>query len=66
MYAKNLTLKTGLANPMADIPQMLQFIREHKVDPSLVSTHIGDWENASQDLLKKTTKVMIKRSPIKN
>ena len=53
MYAKNLTLKTGLANPMADIPQMLQFIHEKKIDPSVVSTHIGDWENADQDLLKK-------------
>ena len=65
MYAKNLTLKTGLANPMADIPEMLQFIKNEKLQPEMITTHIGDWESADIDLLKRTTKVMIKRNPIK-
>ena len=66
MYAKNLTLKTGLANPMHDIPEMLNFIKEHSIQPELVTTLTGNWENADKDLLKKTTKVIIKRNPIKN
>ena len=65
MYAKNLTLKTGLANPMADIPQMMKFIKNEKLQPEMVTTHIGDWDNADKELLKRTTKVMIKRNPIK-
>lgn len=66
MYAKNLTLKTGLANPMSDIPQMLNFINENNIQPEIVTTHLGNWENAATDLLKQTTKVIIKRNPIKN
>lgn len=65
MYAKNLTLKTGLANPMADIPQMLNFIKENKLQPELITTLVGNWENAEETLLHRTTKVMIKRNPIK-
>ncbi|GMN10877.1 alcohol dehydrogenase catalytic domain-containing protein [Croceitalea sp. MTPC9] len=65
LYAKNIKLVTGLANPMADIPGMLQFIRNEKLQPELITTHIGDWESADTELLKKTTKVMIKRNPIK-
>ncbi|MEO1654464.1 MAG: alcohol dehydrogenase catalytic domain-containing protein, partial [Bacteroidota bacterium] len=65
MYAKNLTIKTGLANPMADIPQMLNFIQEEDIQPELVTTHVGNWDNADKELLKKTPKVMIKRNPIK-
>ncbi len=66
MYAKNLTLKTGLANPMADIPEMLMFIKTKKMQPELVTTHLGSWDNAAIDLLLKTSKVMIKRHPLKN
>ena len=65
MYAKNLTLKTGLANPMADIPEMLEFIKNEKLKLELVTTHIGEWESADKELLKRTTKVMIKRNPLK-
>ncbi len=65
MYAKNLTLKTGLANPMADIPQMLEFIKEKQLRPELVTTLTGSWDKADTDLLQRTTKVMIKRNPLK-
>lgn len=65
MYAHNLTLKTGLANPMADIPAMLRFIKDQQMRPEWVTTHLGDWEAAEQGLLRKTTKVIVSRKPIK-
>lgn len=65
LYAKNIKLVTGLANPMADIPEMLSFIKDNKIQPEIVTTHIGKWENAASDLLKRTTKVIIQRNPIK-
>ena len=66
LYAKNLTLKTGLSNPMADIPEMLDFILKSKMRPDLVTTFIGEWDRAETDLLRRTTKVIIKRDPIKS
>ncbi|MEO0528303.1 MAG: alcohol dehydrogenase catalytic domain-containing protein [Bacteroidota bacterium] len=66
LYAKNLKLVTGLANPMADIPKMLDFIKTKKIEPKWVTTHIGEWDNADTSLLKRTTKVIIKRNPINN
>ncbi|MEL6919187.1 MAG: zinc-binding dehydrogenase, partial [Bacteroidota bacterium] len=66
LYAKNLKLVTGLANPMADIPKMLDFIKTKKIEPKWVTTHIGEWNNADTSLLKRTTKVVIKRNPINN
>ncbi len=64
LYAKNIRLVTGLANPLADIPEMLAFIKEKDIRPELITTHIGKWESASEDLLRKTTKVIIQRNPI--
>jgi len=62
MYAKNLTLKTGLANPMADISSMLYFIKKHQPAIHLVHTVVGKWEEATSLLLKRTTKVILERT----
>jgi len=64
MYGRNLTFKTGLANPMADLPQMLAFIKEKEVRIDLVTTVLAEWENACVALLRSTTKVIVHRSPI--
>ncbi|MDA8016036.1 MAG: alcohol dehydrogenase catalytic domain-containing protein [Thermoanaerobaculia bacterium] len=64
LYAKNLTLKTGLANPMADIPPMLQFIEEHRVDVGAVTSRLAEWNQAPEALLDDTTKVVIHRPPM--
>lgn len=65
MYAKNLTLKSGMANPMADIPKMLDFIKMKQLQPELVTTKVGDWADSASALLDRTTKVMITRHPLK-
>lgn len=65
LYSKNITLITGLANPMHDIPAMLEFIKKSKMEPELITTHLGSWDNAAEDMLKHTTKVIVKREPIK-
>ncbi len=66
LYAKNIKLVTGLANPMKDIPAMLDFIKKTGMKPELITTHIGSWEDADKDLLIRTTKVILKREPIIN
>lgn len=62
----NLTLKSGLANPMADIPPMLQFIKQKRIKIDLVTALVADWDTADKALLQKTTEVMLQRNPIKN
>lgn len=64
LYAKNLTLKSGLANPMADIPSMLSFIENRQVNIGAVNTRIASWDQASNALIEDTTKVIIRRNPI--
>ncbi len=64
LYAKNLTLKSGLGNPMVDIPPMLDFIKEHQVDVGGVTSRVADWEHAHEAFLEDTTKVVVHRKPL--
>lgn len=54
-----------MANPMADIPKMLDFIKMKQLQPELVTTKVGDWADSASALLDRTTKVMITRHPLK-
>lgn len=64
LYAKNLTLKSGMANPMADIPSMLSFVENRQVNIGAVNTRIASWDQAPNALIENTTKVIIHRNPI--
>ena len=61
MYAKSLTLKTGLAVPSMDLPAILELVRSGKFDPSLVTTTIANWDDAATAFLQPGTKVVVKR-----
>jgi threonine dehydrogenase-like Zn-dependent dehydrogenase len=64
MYVNGVTLKTGLANVRADLPEILETIRSGRLKPELVTTLLADWDAAPDALLDATTKVVLVRPPI--
>jgi threonine dehydrogenase-like Zn-dependent dehydrogenase len=63
MYVCGGTLKTGLANVRADLPEILETIRSGRLKPELVTTLQADWNEAPEALLDPTTKVVLVRPP---
>jgi threonine dehydrogenase-like Zn-dependent dehydrogenase len=61
MYLYGGTLKTGLANVRADLPDVLQAIKNGKLKPELVTTRQAHWDDAPNALLDPTTKVVLVR-----
>jgi threonine dehydrogenase-like Zn-dependent dehydrogenase len=61
MYVNGGTLKTGLANVRADIPDILETIRSGRLKPELVTTLQANWDDAPDALLDPTTKVVLVR-----
>jgi threonine dehydrogenase-like Zn-dependent dehydrogenase len=61
MYLYGGTLKTGLANVRADIPEILRAIQSGRLKPELVTTLVADWNDAPDALLDPTTKVVLVR-----
>jgi threonine dehydrogenase-like Zn-dependent dehydrogenase len=65
MYVNGGTLRTGLANVRADIPDILEAIRSGRLKPELVTTLQANWEDAPDALLDPTTKVVLVRPQIR-
>lgn len=61
MYVKGNSLITGLANVRADLPEILEAVRDGSLRPDLVTTLIADWNDAPDALLDPTTKVVLVR-----
>jgi threonine dehydrogenase-like Zn-dependent dehydrogenase len=64
MYVYGGTLKTGLANVRADLPEILKCIQSGRLKPELVTTLKADWNDAADALLDPGTKVVLVRPPI--
>jgi threonine dehydrogenase-like Zn-dependent dehydrogenase len=64
MYVNGGTLKTGLANVRADIPDILEAIRSGRLKPELVTTLQANWDDAPEALLDPSTKVVLVRAPL--
>jgi threonine dehydrogenase-like Zn-dependent dehydrogenase len=65
MYVYGGTLKTGLANVRADLPDILQTIKSGKLRPELVTTLQAKWSDAPDALLDPSTKVVLVRPTLK-
>jgi threonine dehydrogenase-like Zn-dependent dehydrogenase len=65
MYLYGGTLKTGLANVRADLPDILQAIKGGKLRPELVTTLQATWSDAPDALLDPSTKVVLVRPTLK-
>jgi threonine dehydrogenase-like Zn-dependent dehydrogenase len=61
MYVYGGTLKTGLANVRADIPDILNAVKSGRLKPELVTTLHANWDDAPEALLEQTTKVILVR-----
>jgi threonine dehydrogenase-like Zn-dependent dehydrogenase len=64
MYVHGGTLKTGLANVRADLPDILAAVQSGKLKPEMVTTRVADWNDAPDALLDPTTKVVLVRKPL--
>ena len=64
MYLKCTTLRVGVSHPSADLPATLALIEQKQFDPALVTTLVAGWDDAPRALLERSTKVVIRRSPL--
>lgn len=61
MYLKSTTLHVGVSHPRAHVPAVLELIRHGSFDPLKLRPLISGWEDASQSLLERATKVILQR-----
>lgn len=61
MYANSATLHTGISNPRADLPQVLDLIKSNKFQPDKITTLLAPWDEAAEAYLERTTKVVLHR-----
>jgi threonine dehydrogenase-like Zn-dependent dehydrogenase len=66
MYVNGGTLKTGLANVRADLPDILETISSGRLKPELVTTLVAAWDQAPEALLEPTTKVILVRPQLES
>jgi len=62
MMMRGNTLITGLANVRADLPAVLELVRQGRLDPARVTTLSAAWDDAPRALLEPGTKVVIARA----
>jgi len=65
MFANSSTLHIGVAHHRADLPALLAFLKTGKFKPERVTTLVAAWEDAPQAFLERTTKVVVKRDPLR-
>jgi len=61
MYTTGVTLRTGRADARTNIPEVLNLIREGRLSPEVVTTRVGDWDEAPEALLDLPTKLVLVR-----
>ena len=64
MYLDGTSFRTGLSNPRADLPDVLDLVRTGRFHPELVTTRVADWDSADEAVLDRdATKVVLRRRP---
>lgn len=61
MYANSSTFHTGISNPKADLPGVLELIKSKKFQPEKITTVLSGWDDAPEAFLERTTKVVVHR-----
>lgn len=64
MYANDATLKVGVSNVRAVLPDVLEFVAANDFPAELVTTATVDWEQAPQAYTAHTTKLVLHRPPL--
>lgn len=65
MYINDSTLRVGVSHPRADLPAILSMLGTTTFRPELVTTRVADWDEAPAAFLERTTKVVVKRAPLR-
>jgi alcohol dehydrogenase len=64
MYLDGTSFRTGLSNPRADLPDVLDLVQTGRFHPELVTTRVADWDSADEAVLDRdATKVVLTRRP---
>ena len=61
MYVNGSTLTTGLANVRADLPDILDAVRDGRLRPDLVTALAASWNDVPDALLEHGTNVVLTR-----
>jgi len=61
MYLNGSTFRTGLSNPRADLPAVLELVASGRFQPAKVTTRVAEWDDAAEALLEPGTKVVVAR-----
>ena len=62
MYTNDVTFRTGISHPRADLSDVLNLIERRMFRPELITTLLANWEDASEAYLERTTKVVVHRA----
>ena len=65
LYVNGGSFHTGLSHPHGDAPEVLRLVEQGKFRPELVTTLLADWDDAPRAFLERTTKVVIRREPLR-
>jgi alcohol dehydrogenase len=64
MYATDATLRLGVSHARAILPALLDFVHRTGFPAERVTTLTADWEDAPAAYTAKTTKAVLRRSPL--
>jgi threonine dehydrogenase-like Zn-dependent dehydrogenase len=61
MYLKGVTLEIGLSHARACLPGALELVASGRFDPGLVTSVVGDWQDAPRLFVERGTKPVVQR-----
>lgn len=64
MYATSATLKVGVSHVRPHLPELLDFIAQHKFPAENVTSLVADWDDAPEAYASHTTKLVLHREPL--
>ncbi len=66
MYINDSTLHVGVSHPRAALPKLLALLQTGKFKPEIVTTLLADWDDAPKAFLEQTTKVVVRRTAMRD
>lgn len=64
MYVNDVTLKNGVTQARANIPEVLTLVKSGLFQPGLITTTLAHWNEAAEAFLEDSIKVVIRRDPL--
>ena len=61
LYTLGITFRTGRANSAVLLPEVIGLVADGRLDPSLVTTAVVDWDDAADRYLEPAIKLVVTR-----